>query len=94
VAGQHAFLFSSSVEGAEQIIPLHTRSTDRKRNAHDVAGFGKMCLPFLVARILRGGMGQGAWDLGRRTGVVVDGKSRFLDFGDDPLSRIIPLRSE
>src|ERR1035438_1094365 len=40
-------------------------------------GAGKMCLPLRVARILRGGMGQGAWDLGRQTGLMAGKKSRF-----------------
>jgi hypothetical protein len=58
-------------------------------------GVGRIWGPFLVVRIFRGGMGQGAADFGRWVGgVLVEGKGRFLDSGDDSLSRIIPLRSE
>src|SRR5438270_1153799 len=49
-------------------------------------GLGRICLPFLVARILRRGMGQGAADLGRRMGVgcavAVQGS---FECGADPL---------
>jgi hypothetical protein len=47
-------------------------------------GGGRIWLPFLVARILRGGMGQGAADLGRRVGV---GCFASLSDGADEVQR-------
>lgn len=85
-------------KGSGQECPLHifcsTVSDPHGGRGVYEFGVGRICLPFLVARILRRGMGQGAAEVGRRTGVGAVRKSRFLDFGDDSLSRIIPLRSE